>query len=175
MTAWKGTAWQRSRKGCDRPVAHSPRSASAQRCRARRDLQADHRAAPARRPAVLRAIGKASGCRRQRSAARAAPQADGVVQIVAVTDPLTLGFTRQAMIAVKCDGDLARYRRARRYRGDRLRRPHRGSFDLLCEVVCEDDDHLLNPEPRAQRAVRDIHETFVYLKLRKQTYSWGTR
>ncbi|HEY6788103.1 MAG TPA: Lrp/AsnC ligand binding domain-containing protein, partial [Trebonia sp.] len=51
-----------------------------------------------------------------------------------------------------------------------------GSFDLLCEVVCEDDDHLLDVLSR----VRDVPsvtstETFVYLKLRKQTYSWGTR
>ena len=28
------------------------------------------------------------------------------MQIVAVTDPLTLGFRRQAMIAIKTDGDL---------------------------------------------------------------------
>src|SRR5712691_5265854 len=32
----------------------------------------------------------------------------GVMQIVAVTDPLTLGFRRQAMIGLKCDGDLAK-------------------------------------------------------------------
>ena len=69
----------------------------------------------------------------------------GVMQIVAVTDPLTLGFTRQTMIGIKCDGDL----RARWPTSS----PHMdeidyvvitsGSFDLLVEVVCEDDDHLL--------------------------------
>ena len=30
----------------------------------------------------------------------------GVMQIVAVTDPLRLGFSRQAMIGIKCIGDI---------------------------------------------------------------------
>ena len=52
-----------------------------------------------------------------------------------------------------------------------------GSFDLLMEVVCEDDDHLLtllNDKVRAIPGVRTT-ETFTYLKLFKQTYAWGTR
>ena len=52
-----------------------------------------------------------------------------------------------------------------------------GSFDLLVELVCEDDEHLLdvlNARIRAIPGVRST-ETFVYLKLDKQTYTWGTR
>ena len=51
-----------------------------------------------------------------------------------------------------------------------------GSFDILVEVVCEDDDHLLEILSRV-RAVPSVAstETFVYLKLPKQTYTWGTR
>lgn len=52
-----------------------------------------------------------------------------------------------------------------------------GSFDLLAEIVCEDDDHLLdviNKRIRALPGVRST-ESFVYLKLKKQTYMWGTR
>jgi Lrp/AsnC family transcriptional regulator, regulator for asnA, asnC and gidA len=52
-----------------------------------------------------------------------------------------------------------------------------GSFDLLAELVCEDDEHLLeliNKRIRALPGVRRT-ESFVYLKLRKQTYTWGTR
>jgi Lrp/AsnC family transcriptional regulator for asnA, asnC and gidA len=52
-----------------------------------------------------------------------------------------------------------------------------GSFDILAEIVCEDDDHLLdviNKRIRALPGVRST-ESFVYLKLKKQTYMWGTR
>ena len=52
-----------------------------------------------------------------------------------------------------------------------------GSFDLLVEVVCEDDDHLLDLLNKRIRAIPGVRatETFVYLKLRKQIYTWGTR
>ncbi|GIF48897.1 Lrp/AsnC family transcriptional regulator for asnA, asnC and gidA [Asanoa ferruginea] len=100
----------------------------------------------------------------------------GVMQIVAVTDPLQLGFPRQAMIGLRISGDLEQV-------ADRLAELHEvdyvvitaGSFDLLCEVVCRDDDHLLEILKRL-RAVEGVvsTEAFVYLKLRKQTYTWGT-
>jgi Lrp/AsnC family transcriptional regulator, regulator for asnA, asnC and gidA len=104
-------------------------------------------------------------------------QEAGVMQIVAVTDPLTLGFPRQAMIGVNCEGDLEMV-------ADELASIDEidyvvltaGSFDLIVEVVCEGDSHLLEilSKIRAIPAVRAT-ESFVYLKLRKQTYSWGTR
>ena len=101
----------------------------------------------------------------------------GVMQIVAVTDPMTLGFHRQTMIGIKCEGDLERV-------ADHLAGMDEidyvvitsGSFDLLVEVVCEDDDQLLEILSRVRMAPTVTStETFVYLKLRKQTYSWGTR
>ena len=102
---------------------------------------------------------------------------EGVMQIVAVTDPLKLGFRRQAMIGLRCDGDVQQV-------ADQLADMDEidyvvltaGSFDLLLEVVCEDDDHLLEILSRV-RGVTSVTstETFVYLKLRKQTYTWGTR
>ncbi len=52
-----------------------------------------------------------------------------------------------------------------------------GSFDILVEMVCEDDErllHVLNDSVRAIPGVRST-ETFLYLKLAKQTYTWGTR
>ena len=100
----------------------------------------------------------------------------GVMQIVAVTDPLQLGFPRQAMIGLRSDGDLERV-------ADRLAEFEEidyvvitaGSFDLLAEVVCRNDEHLLEILQRL-RAVEGVlaTEAFVYLKLRKQTYTWGT-
>lgn len=102
----------------------------------------------------------------------------GVMQIVAVTDPLTLGFRRQALIGLRVEGDLKPV-------ADQLVEIPEvdyvvisaGSFDLLVEVVCEDDDHLfelLNNKIRSIPGVRAT-ETFVYLRLCKQTYTWGTR
>jgi Lrp/AsnC family transcriptional regulator for asnA, asnC and gidA len=52
-----------------------------------------------------------------------------------------------------------------------------GSFDILAEVVCESDEdliELLNKKIRALPGVLST-ETFVYLKLHKQLYNWGTR
>ncbi|MEJ2578398.1 MAG: Lrp/AsnC family transcriptional regulator [Kineosporiaceae bacterium] len=102
----------------------------------------------------------------------------GVMQIVAVTDPLQVGFTRQAMIGVRVEGDLTAV-------ADELAGFSEvdyvvvtaGSFDLLVEVVCEDDDHLLDLLTHRIRALPGVRstETFVYLKLRKQLYNWGTR
>ena len=101
-----------------------------------------------------------------------------VVQVVAVTDPLRLGFRRQAMVGVRAEGDLTTV-------ADSLAAIPEidylvfttGSFDLLFEVVCEDDEHLLellNDKVRSIPGVRSA-ETFVYLRLHKQTYAWGTR
>jgi Lrp/AsnC family transcriptional regulator for asnA, asnC and gidA len=102
----------------------------------------------------------------------------GVMQIVAVTDPLQLGFARQAMVGVRADGDLSDVaaKLAALPEVDYVV-VTAGSFDLLVELVCNDDDHLLsvlNNSIRAVPGVRDS-ETFVYLKLAKQTYTWGVR
>ena len=52
-----------------------------------------------------------------------------------------------------------------------------GSFDVIIEVVCEDDDHLLELLTQQIRSLPGVRstETFVYLKLLKQLYNWGTR
>jgi Lrp/AsnC family transcriptional regulator, regulator for asnA, asnC and gidA len=102
----------------------------------------------------------------------------GVMQIVAVTDPLQVGFRRQAMIGLRVDGDLTAV-------GDALTSMTEvdyvvttaGSFDLLAEVVCEDDDQLLELLTKRIRVLPGVQstETFVYLKLNKQHYNWGTR
>jgi Lrp/AsnC family transcriptional regulator for asnA, asnC and gidA len=102
----------------------------------------------------------------------------GVIQIVAVTDPLQLGFTRQALVGITVEGDV----RGVAAKLEALNEVDyvvmcAGSFDILAEVVCEDDGrllHLLNDAVRAIPGVRST-ETFLYLKLAKQTYTWGTR
>jgi Lrp/AsnC family transcriptional regulator, regulator for asnA, asnC and gidA len=123
------------------------------------------------------AIGKAVGLSEAAVRQRVQRLVDtGALQIVGVTDPLTLGFQRQAMIGIRC-GDLERV--AAQLAGmDEIDYVviTAGSFDVLVEVVCEDDDQLLEILGRV-RSIPSVTttETFVYLKLRKQTYSWGTR
>jgi Lrp/AsnC family transcriptional regulator for asnA, asnC and gidA len=102
----------------------------------------------------------------------------GVIQIVAVTDPMQVGFRSQAMVGIRADGDT-------RMVAERLAAVPdiayvvmcTGSFDILVELVCEDEDallELLNGVIRLIPGVRDT-ESFMYLKLTKQTYTWGTR
>jgi Lrp/AsnC family transcriptional regulator for asnA, asnC and gidA len=101
----------------------------------------------------------------------------GVVQIVAVTDPLHVGFQRQAMVGIKVSGRHDHVAEAQRDPRGRLRRHTAGSFDILAEVVCEDDEHLLEVISQRIRTLPGVAatETFVYFKLNKQHYNWGTR
>ena len=130
-----------------------------------------------RRPyaAIAKAVGLSEAAVRQRVQRLLDT---GVMQIVAVTDPLQVGFARQALIGVRVDGETGPV-------ADALAEMDEvdyvvmtaGSFDVLAEVVCEDDDHLLellSTRIRRMPGVRST-ESFVYLRLRKQTYTWGTR
>lgn len=102
----------------------------------------------------------------------------GVMQVVAVTNPLELGFARQAMVGIRVRGPLEEV-------ADQLAAMDEidyvvvtaGSFDLLVEVVCESDEHLLGLISHKIRSVPGVEstESFVYLELKKQTYSWGVR
>ena len=125
------------------------------------------------------AIGKAVGL--SEAAVRQRVQRlieSGVMQIVAVTDPLQLGFARQALIGIRVEGPLDSV-------ADELADMAEidyvvvtaGSFDLLAEIVCESDEQLLEVLSTRIRTLPGVRttETFVYLRLRKQTYSWGVR
>ena len=102
----------------------------------------------------------------------------GVIQIVAVTDPMQLGFRRQAMIGIRVSGDARLVAEAVAaipavdYVVVTV-----GSFDVLAEVVCEDDEDLLALLNDSVRPIDGVlsTETFIYAKLQKQLYNWGTR
>lgn len=124
-------------------------------------------------------IGKAVGLSEAAVRQRVQKLTDsGVMQVVAVTDPMQLGFYRQAMIGVRVSGDTTVVAEAL----GRLPAVDyvvltAGSFDILAEVVCENDDDLINLLNKKIRAIDGVAstETFVYLKLFKQFYNWGTR
>ena len=124
-------------------------------------------------------IGKAVGLSEAAVRQRVQKLTDsGVMQVVAVTDPMQLGFYRQAMIGIRVTGDttLLATQLGRLPSVDYVVLTA-GSFDILVEVVVESDDDLitlLNKEIRALPGVQST-ETFVYLKLVKQQYNWGTR
>ncbi|HXQ58868.1 MAG TPA: Lrp/AsnC family transcriptional regulator, partial [Acidimicrobiales bacterium] len=101
----------------------------------------------------------------------------GVMQIVAVTDPRLLGFTRQAMIGLKIEGDTRRV-------ADAVAKLHEveyvvltaGALDMLIEVVVEDDESLLELLNEKIRNIEGVQttETYIYLRIHKETYQWGT-
>ncbi len=105
-------------------------------------------------------------------------QDTGVMQIVAITDPVQMGFTSAAMIGVRVDGDIELVAKKMELMPEvDYLVVCAGSFDILAEVITEDDDHLLEVINRHVRAIPGVRstETFVYLKLRKQIYTWGKR
>jgi Lrp/AsnC family transcriptional regulator for asnA, asnC and gidA len=101
---------------------------------------------------------------------------EGILQVVAVTNPLGLGFD-QALVGVKTSGapdEIA----------DQLSQwPEAdyvvvtaGQFDLVVEVVAADRRELLDLTNR-MRALDGVVSTeiFFYLEMWKQLYDWGTR
>lgn len=123
-------------------------------------------------------IGKAVGLSEAAVRQRVQKLVDArVMQVVAVTDPLQLGFTRQAMIGIRSDGDMvATADLVAALEAVDYCLVVAGSFDIMAEVVCASDDDLLHiiNEIRNIDGVRET-ETFLYLSLRKQEYNWGTR
>ncbi|MCL3818850.1 Lrp/AsnC family transcriptional regulator [Aeromicrobium wangtongii] len=102
----------------------------------------------------------------------------GVMQVVAVTDPLQMGFARQAMVGIKVSGDVRKVA-AELATMDQLDYIviTTGRFDILAELVAESDDELLDLISSRISALDQVvtTETFVYLRLEKQTYAWGVR
>ncbi len=135
-------------------------------------LQADGRRAYA-------TIGKAVGLSEAAVRQRVQKLVDhGVMQIVAVTDPTQLGFARQAMIGISVAGDVDEV-------AEQLAKIDEvdylvitaGSYDLLAEVVVENDAHLLQLVNQRIRSIAGVTrtESLLYLRLAKQTYNWGAR
>ena len=102
-----------------------------------------------------------------------------VVQVVGVTDPLAMGFQQPALIGLKVEpGKLERI-------ADAIAALEEvtyvvitaGRFDLFCEVVCEDNEHLLRVLTERLAEIDGIRstETLVELRFVKESYQWGAR
>ncbi|MCU4183556.1 Lrp/AsnC family transcriptional regulator [Acidiferrimicrobium sp. IK] len=124
--------------------------------------------------AIARAVGLSEAATRQRVQRLLD---EGIVQIAAVTDAAAVGFHRMAMLGIKVEGELQAV--AEKITGVAEAEyvvVCAGQFDCLVELICEDDEHLLRvvDHVRAIPGVRST-ETFVYLKVAKESYQWGTR
>ncbi len=102
---------------------------------------------------------------------------EGVLQVVAVTNPMLMGFSTMAHIGVKVN--VNRLQEI----ADQIASFEEviylvlvtGSFDLIVEVVCRDKNHLMDflmEKLHAVEGVRDT-ETFIYLHIVKESYDWG--
>lgn len=125
------------------------------------------------------AIGKAVGLSEAAVRQRVQRLIDNsVMQILAVTDPLQLGFARQAMVGIDVEGDPEPV-------AEKLAEIDEveyivltaGVYDILAEVLCESDEHLLELLTKRIRAIPGVRDTesMLYLRLHKQTYTWGVR
>jgi Lrp/AsnC family transcriptional regulator for asnA, asnC and gidA len=125
--------------------------------------------------AIARAVGLSEAATRQRVQRLID---DGVIQIAAITDAAAVGFSRMALLGIHVEGDI-------RSVADKLADLHEadyvvicaGHFDLLVELICEDDAHLVRTIDESVRTIPGVRstETFVYLKVAKENYQWGTR
>lgn len=101
----------------------------------------------------------------------------GVIEVVAVSQPMKLGFTIQAMVGLRVDGDLRAIAAALAAIEEIVYVVvSSGRFDIIAEVVCRDSQQLMtivNDTIRAMPGVTST-ETFTYLDIEKVSYSWGT-
>jgi len=124
---------------------------------------------------IGRAVGLSEAAARQR--VQRMTEA-GIIQIVAVTDPMQLGFHRMSMIGIRVTGD------PREVAEELTKIPELayvvvtlGTFDILVEAVCEDDQHLIELIASRIRTVPGVAhtESLLYAGLYKDLYNWGTR
>ncbi len=99
----------------------------------------------------------------------------GIMQVVAVTNPLSVGYRRMAMVGVRTEGPSDGIAAALQQMPDiDYLVVTAGSFDLMAEVVVGDDADLLDLTNRIRRVPGvQSTETFIYLDLVKQTFTWG--
>jgi Lrp/AsnC family transcriptional regulator, regulator for asnA, asnC and gidA len=164
------TALQADRLGGRRGAVRAPRRIDALDQRIIEALQANGRE-PFRQIAAQLGVSEATVRARYTRLS-----SDDIVQVVAVTNPLGLGF-EQALVAVKTSGspqpvadEIASWSEA-----DYVV-VTAGQYDLVVEVVAADRRGLLEVTNR-MRALDGVvsTETFLYLDLVKQLYDWGTR
>ena len=102
----------------------------------------------------------------------------GILQVVAVTNPLKIGYHTMALIGVKADGNRLRdiARQIAAFDEVIYLTICSAAYNLLVEVICLDNNHLLSfltEKLYSVEGVRDT-ETFIYLDIVKEIYAWDS-
>jgi Lrp/AsnC family transcriptional regulator for asnA, asnC and gidA len=123
---------------------------------------------------IAKRLGVSTGMIRQRYHRLVQEKA---LQVVAVTNPLLMGFTTMANIGVKVNvnrleeiaNEIAAFEEVI------YLVLLTGSHDLHLEVVCRDKEHLLTFLTEKLHAVEGVKEaeTSIYLRIAKEIYNWG--
>ena len=101
----------------------------------------------------------------------------GVMQVVAVTDPLSLGLSTQAMVGIAVTGDVRAVAAAvAALEESEYVLITAGRFDVLAEGICTDNEALLELVNDRIRSIDGVTSTEVFsiLKMEKLVFSWGT-
>ena len=102
----------------------------------------------------------------------------GILQVVAVTNPLKIGYHTMAFLGIKAEGSRLQEiaRQIATFDEVIYLSICSGAFNLLVEVLCLDNSHLLSfltEKLYSVDGVRDT-ETFISLDIVKEIYAWDS-
>ena len=99
---------------------------------------------------------------------------EGYLKVVAITNPLRMGFKTMAMIGIRAEGSKLLEVAEKISRLDEVIYLviSSGRFDLFAEVVCRDHEDLLRFITERLSTVDGVRETesFLHLKIAKEIY-----
>ena len=98
----------------------------------------------------------------------------GYLKVVAITNPLRMGFTTMAMIGIRADGSKLLEVAEKISKLDEViyMIVSSGRFDIFAEVVCRDHEDLLRFITEKLSTVDGVRksESFMHLKIVKEVY-----
>jgi Lrp/AsnC family transcriptional regulator for asnA, asnC and gidA len=98
----------------------------------------------------------------------------GILQVVPVTNPTLLGYNTMALIGVRVDGRrlFEAAREIAAFEEVIYLVLSTGNYDVLVEVMCRDNAHLLRFISENLSSVEGVRETesFIYLQIVKELY-----
>jgi Lrp/AsnC family transcriptional regulator for asnA, asnC and gidA len=98
----------------------------------------------------------------------------GVLRVVAITNPLRMGFNTMALIGIKAEGGKLMEIASRVAALEEVIYliVVSGAYDIIAEVVCRDQDDLLQFLTDRLYKIDGVRETesFIHLKIMKEVY-----